>query len=64
MRKELKIWEGKLKEKREKMKKYIRDLEEEKVGRLEKNKVEGKGKTRMTGEEEGNRLKKIEKRIE
>lgn len=28
MRKELKIWEGKLKEKREKMKKYIKDLEE------------------------------------
>lgn len=63
MRKELKIWEGKLKKKREKMKKYIRDLEE-KVGRLEKNRVEGKGKTRMTGEEEGNRLKEIEKRIE
>lgn len=63
MRKELKIWEGKLKEKREKMKKYIRDLEE-KVGRLEKNRMEGKGETRMTGEEERNRLKEIEKRIE
>lgn len=62
-RSELKIWEGKLKEKREKMEKYIRDLEE-KVGRLEKNRVEGKGETRMTGEEEGNRLKEIEKRIE
>lgn len=63
MRKELKIWERKLKDKREKMKKYIRDLEE-KVGRLEKNRVERKGETRMTGEEERNRLKEIEKRIE
>lgn len=45
MRKKLKIWEGKLKKKREEMKKYIRDLEE-KVGRLEKNRVEGKGETR------------------
>lgn len=62
-RSELKIWEGKLKEKREKMEKYIRDLEE-KVGRLEKNRVEGKGETKMIDEEEGNRLKEIEKRIE